>query len=126
MFAAAIVFLGGGLGALARWGLTLLVARTPLADSHWPIATMSANLIGGLLIGLIAGVLTRATPDDPLRLFLITGILGGFTTFSAFSLEVWRLMEAGNWGVALGYVLVSVVIAVLAVGLGLALARISA
>jgi fluoride exporter len=120
VIAALAVFLGGGLGALARWGLGLAVARTGLAGSPWPVATLCANLLGGLLIGMLTAMLVRHGADDPVRLFAITGVLGGFTTFSAFSLEVWRLLEAGNWPVALAYGLVSVLVAVAAVGLGLA------
>ena len=121
--AALAVFVGGGLGALARWGLAVLVARSTLAGSSWPVATLVANLAGGLLIGVLAAVLARTAADDPVRLFAITGVLGGFTTFSAFSLEVWRLLEGGNWPVAAAYSAVSVCVAVAAVGAGLAIGQ---
>ncbi|MCU0882523.1 MAG: CrcB family protein [Hyphomonadaceae bacterium] len=87
------------------------------------MATLAANLAGGVLIGILAAVLVRHTADDPVRLFAITGVLGGFTTFSAFSLEVWRLLEAGHWPVAAAYVGVSVCVAVAAVGAGLAIGQ---
>jgi fluoride exporter len=123
MMAALAVFVGGGLGALARWGLALLVARSPLAGSPWPVATLAANLAGGVLIGILTALLVRQAADDPVRLFAVTGLLGGFTTFSAFSLEVWRMLEAGNWTVAALYVGLSVCVAVAAVGAGLAIGQ---
>ncbi len=111
---------GGALGAAARWGLWRLLGIGP-----WPWATFIANVAGGLAMGLLAGwlALRGAGQAEALRLFLGVGLLGGFTTFSAFSLEVMLFLERGLWGQAGAYALLSVLAAVGALALGLALAR---
>ena len=81
------------------------------------------NIIGGLLLGLLTATLLRPDGDEALRLFLGVGVLGGFTTFSAFSLETWQMIERGAIGTAGLYVLISVIGAVAAIGFGLWLAR---
>lgn len=120
-----LVALGGGLGASARYGLSQLALRLHLTG--WPVATFTANLLGSFLMGLIAGLLTYRGELVPggqaTRLFLTTGLLGGFTTFSAFSLEVLRFIEAGQWSRAGSYAAGSVVLGVGALALGLMLAR---
>ena len=109
--------LGGAVGALARWGLTLALPRT---SGHWPWATLVVNLAGCLLLGVLLGALEALRPDDVrVRALLGTGVLGGFTTFSAFAVEVVDLVGAGSVLVAAGYVVASVAGGVLAVGLGL-------
>jgi len=112
--------LGGAFGAGARH----LVGRATLGllGPNFPWGTLAVNLIGGLAMGLLAGGLVRVEAGEQWRLLLGVGVLGGFTTFSAFSLEVMLMLERGDWGVALGYVLASVVgsIAALAAGLGVA------
>lgn len=109
--------LGGAVGALARWGVTLALPRT---SGDWPWATLVVNLAGCLLLGVLLGVLEELRPDDVrLRALLGTGVLGGFTTFSAFAVEVADLVGAGSVLVAAGYVVASVAGGVLAVGLGL-------
>ena len=97
-----LVFIGGGLGALARYGLTLFLPR---GVGSFPWATLMANLIGALIIGLLAAALMNRAP---MRGFWIIGVLGGFTTFSAFSLETIQLMEQRELGLALAYVGLSV------------------
>ncbi len=93
----------------------------------YPWGTLTVNLIGGLLMGALVGVLARATmPQEDVRLLLAVGVLGGFTTFSAFSLDVVTLLQRGDWALALGYALVSVVGSVVALFGGLALARVAA
>ena len=94
---AAAVAGGAALGALARWlaGLGL----NPLWDG-FPLGTLLVNCLGGLLIG-IAGVWILRSPDETLRLLLVTGFLGGFTTFSAFSAESLGLLLRGAWVMAL-------------------------
>ena len=83
-----------------------------------------ANVTGGLLMGVLAGVLARSNfVDEPWRLLLGVGLLGGFTTFSAFSLEVLNMIERSEWGIALIYALVSVVGSVLALFVGLMAVR---
>jgi fluoride exporter len=117
-----LVMLGGAFGAGARH----LVGRATLGlfGPNFPWGTLAVNLIGGLLMGLLAGGLFRfGESGEQWRLLLGVGVLGGFTTFSAFSLDVMLMLERGDWGVALGYILVSVVGAVAAVALGLGISR---
>lgn len=116
------VFLGGGLGAAARHGVNLLSAQ--LWAGRFPWDTLAINVVGSLLIGVLAEWFAlRAQVPQPLRLFLITGVLGGFTTFSAFSLEVGLLIERGQMAAAGGYVLASVIAAVGAMFVGMSLVR---
>jgi CrcB protein len=119
-----VVFLGGGIGAAARHGVNLLVSR--LFGTAFPWATFIINVTGSTLMGLIAGFFAfRAGPGWPqdLRLFLTTGILGGYTTFSAYSLDAALLFESGRTATALVYVVVSVVLAILGLFAGLWLIR---
>lgn len=116
------VMLGGALGAGARH----LVGRAALASfgAGFPFATLFVNVTGGLLMGVLAGVLARyAVAGEAWRLFLGVGVLGGFTTFSSFSLDVVVLAERGALVVALGYVLLSVVGSIAALFAGLSLVR---
>jgi CrcB protein len=109
--------IGGALGALARWAVSEAVPRS---SGEWPWATLAVNLMGCLLIGVLLAVLDARRPDDEhLRTFLGAGVLGGFTTFSAFAVEVTDLLRDGAPGVAAGYVAVSVVGGLLAVAAGL-------
>ena len=116
-----LVMAGGALGSAARY----LTGRAALAalGPDFPYGTLAVNLIGGLLMGLLAGVLARTGASEAWRLFVGVGVLGGFTTFSSFSLEVATMIERGATGLALGYVLLSVLGAVLALFAGLWLAR---
>ncbi|MCP3736007.1 fluoride efflux transporter CrcB [Sphingomonas sp. RP10(2022)] len=117
-----LVMVGGALGTAARY----LTGRATLAlfGPAFPFGTLAVNLIGGLLMGVLAGVLARAgTGGEPWRLFLGVGVLGGFTTFSAFSLDVVAMIERGATGAAFGYALLSVIGSVAALFAGLMLAR---
>jgi fluoride exporter len=116
------VMAGGALGAGARHlvGAAILARLGP----GFPWGTLSVNLVGGLLMGLLVGMMARTGAGEPVRLLLGVGVLGGFTTFSAFSLESWRMIEGGQMLVALGYVTASVVGAIAALGLGLWVARV--
>jgi fluoride exporter len=97
---AAAIFFGAGLGALARWQLSLWLN----AKSVVPLGTLSANWVGGLLIGIIAGYLTARPDISPVwRLFWVTGLLGGLTTFSTFSAESVGFLERGQWGLLLAH-----------------------
>lgn len=118
-----LVFLGGGLGAVARYGVGLGVGRAGLTG--WPYATLGVNVVGGLLMGLLAGVLAHRGGDgaEHWRLALGVGVLGGFTTFSAFSLETALMVERRELVGAGGYALLSVVLCVVAVFAGLMLTR---
>lgn len=109
-----LVMLGGAVGAAARYQIGTLAPRAALP---WP--TLAVNILGGLLMGL----LIARGPAEPARLLLGVGVLGGFTTFSAFSLETVQLIQRGALGVALGYVVASVLGACAALWLGLILGR---
>ena len=123
-----LVFIGGGLGALGRWGFGLFSAR--LFGSAWPWGTFGVNVIGCFVMGLFMGHLMKtgamSPSNDNWRLFLATGILGGFTTFSAFSLETAKMIEAGHWQSAGLYTLASVTLSVAGVFAGMALSRLNA
>ena len=117
-----VVFLGGGLGAALRHGVNLASARW--LGTGFPYATMIENVSGSLVMGLLAGYFTfRGGPSQHWQLFLTTGILGGYTTFSAFSLDAALLYERGALGLAALYVLGSVVLSIAGLFAGLALAR---
>jgi fluoride exporter len=113
--------LGGALGALARWGLAEALPHSP---GSWPWATLLVNLVGCLLIGVLLAVLLARFPKSRwLRPFLAVGVLGGFTTYSTFAVDVVRLTGAGRGPLAVAYVVVSVLGGVLAVLVGLVTAR---
>lgn len=103
-----LVFIGGGLGAAARHGINAISG--PLFGSRYPWGTFLVNVLGSLLIGVLAEWFAlQSQASASLRLFLITGILGGFTTFSAFSLEIGLLYERGATAAAIAYAMLSVV-----------------
>ena len=117
-----IVFLGAGLGGALRHLVNVSAQRA--FGSGFPAGTMIVNLVGSVAMGLLAGwVLLRPGYSQEARLFLTTGLLGGFTTFSAFSLDTLALIERGEWAVAVLYVLGSVVLGV--AGLWLAMTMLS-
>lgn len=115
-----MVFLGAGLGGVMRQGVNVLALRH-LNVAAFPFGTLFINIVGSFAMGLIAGYFAQRGPDfaPAWRLFLTTGILGGFTTFSAFSLEAVLLYEQGALGAGAGYVAASVVAAILGCVLGL-------
>lgn len=117
-----IVGLGGALGAMARHGVGSLVLRT--VGDGFPWGTLLINVLGSFLIGLLVGILALVGQwSQEIRLFAVVGVLGGFTTFSAFSLESVLLFEKGQIGAAILYVSASVLGSVLATLLGLYLVR---
>jgi CrcB protein len=118
-----IVFIGGGLGAALRHGVNVLSAR--LWGTAFPWHTLIENVTGSLMMGLLAGYFAfKADPSSQhWRLFLTTGILGGYTTFSAFSLDTVLLYERGETALAALYVVVSVALAIGGLFAGLALVR---
>jgi CrcB protein len=117
-----IVFLGGGLGAALRHGVNIAASR--LLGTAFPYGTLFINVAGSLAMGLIAELFAlKAGLPQHWRLFLTTGILGGFTTFSAFSLEAALLYERGQTAGAAVYVFASVVLAIGALFAGMAIVR---
>ena len=122
MFHLLLVMLGGAVGAGARH----LTGRATLAafGPSYPWGTLAVNLVGGFLMGLLAGSLARfGQGGEQWRLLLGVGVLGGFTTFSAFSLDAFNMIERGDWVPALGYVLASVIGSIAALALGLGVTR---
>jgi len=117
-----LVFVGGGIGASLRHAVNMLSARG--LGTAFPWSTFIINISGSLVMGLIAGYLAfKGGASQPWRLFLMTGILGGYTTFSAFSLDAALLYQRGEIAHALFYVLGSVVLSIAGLFAGLALVR---
>ena len=114
-----LVGAGGAGGAMLRHGVGLASLR--LMGPSFPWGTLIVNVVGGLLMGLLVGILAARGGSEPLRLLLGVGVLGGFTTFSAFSLDVVAMIERGAMLTAMGYILVSVLASVGALFLGKAL-----
>lgn len=116
-----LVMLGGALGSGARH----LTGRAMLAVAGpgFPFGTLTVNLVGGLLMGALVGVLARIGGSEDWRLFVGVGVLGGFTTFSAFSFDAVTMIERGAIGMALIYVLISVTGSIAALFAGLTLVR---
>jgi fluoride exporter len=108
--------LGGALGALARWAVA---EALPTAAGGWPWATLLVNLTGCFLLGVLVAVLAARPPEPAwVRPFLAVGVLGGYTTYSAFAVEVVDLVDGGAVALAVGYVVLSVVGGVTAVAVG--------
>ena len=117
-----LVFIGGGLGASLRHAINVGCARA--CGINFPYGTFVINITGSLVMGIIAGYLAlKGEASQPWRLFVMTGILGGYTTFSAFSLDAVTLYQRGEMGLALFYVLGSVVLSIAGLLAGLALVR---
>jgi CrcB protein len=117
-----IVFLGAGIGGALRHGVNVGAAR--LFGYGFPFGTLIVNIAGSFLMGLFAGYFAfRPGIGQHVRLFLTTGVLGGFTTFSAFSLDTALLVERHSYGMAAGYAVGSVAASISALFFGLALFR---
>jgi CrcB protein len=125
MLAYLLVFVGGGIGAALRHGVNVTLARW--LGMHFPFHTLFENVSGSIVMGLLAGYFITAggTPQS-MRLLLTTGILGGYTTFSAFSLDTVLLIERDQYGLALIYVAASVLAAIGGLALGIQLIRLTA
>jgi fluoride exporter len=119
-----IVFLGAGIGGALRHGVNVGCAR--VCGTAFPWGTLTVNILGSFIMGALAGWLAFKAGEgwsQPLRLFLTTGILGGFTTFSAFSLDAVLIWERGQNGLAATYVAASVLLSIAGLVAGLGLAR---
>jgi CrcB protein len=118
-----LVAIGGALGSVARYGTGVLVGRVWV--SAFPLATMLINIAGSLAMGLFIGYLARSLPawQNDARLFVAVGVFGGFTTFSSFSLDAIAMLERGEVGPVLIYVLGSVFIGIASLYVGLLLMR---
>ncbi|MBZ9962893.1 fluoride efflux transporter CrcB [Mesorhizobium sp. BR1-1-2] len=121
MFNLLLVMAGGGIGAGIRHLTNMGSLR--LVGPNYPWGTMAINIVGSFAMGLFIATLARRGGSNEVRLFVATGILGGFTTFSAFSLDFATLWERGATLPAFGYALASVIGAIIALFLGLWLAR---
>jgi CrcB protein len=118
-----LVFVGGGLGAVLRFTVNAMFSRV---GSGFPLHTLVENVSGSVVMGLLAGYFAfRANAPQYLTLFLTTGVLGGYTTFSAFSLDAVLLYDRHQYGMAVLYVLASVLGSILGLALGLFAVRLS-
>jgi fluoride exporter len=119
-----LVFLGAGIGGALRHGVNVGCAR--VCGTAFPWGTLTVNVLGSFIMGALAGWLAFKADEgwsQPLRLFLTTGILGGFTTFSAFSLDAVLIWERGQNGLAATYVAASVLLSIVGLVAGLGLVR---
>ena len=108
-----VVFIGSGIGGALRYGVGLLSLR--LLGANFPFGTLSINIVGSALMGLVVSLFALfQIGGDDVRLFLTTGIIGGFTTFSTFSLDAVTLWERGQHLAAIGYIFASVVLSLMA------------
>ncbi|MEP9374831.1 fluoride efflux transporter CrcB [Mesorhizobium sp. KR1-2] len=122
MFPTVLVFLGGGIGSALRYGVNVAAVR--IFGLAFPVGTLTVNIVGSFVMGLLAAYFApKGEAAQAWRIFFMTGVLGGYTTFSAFSLDTAYLYERGQPVVALLYVLVSVAGSLAAVFLGLMLMR---
>lgn len=119
---------GGALGALGRYIVNVSAERALSLFSlgQFPLATFTVNIVGSFLMGLLTGglLLLRFPSSDVIRAFLATGLLGGFTTFSAFSLELGEMIGQRHYGMAMGYGSASVVLGLCAFLAGMSLTRV--
>ncbi len=118
------VAVGGAIGSVARFWMT--GAMTALTGARFPWGTLAINILGSAVIGLVAGITltpARMGMHPEVRIFLMTGICGGFTTFSAFSLQTLELIQAGDVAPAMGYIAASVALCLLAAWGGWLLGR---
>jgi CrcB protein len=113
------VGIGGGIGSIMRFLTSRFMAR--LVAAEWLfLGTLAANLIGCFLIGILSGWMLSHIPDNQsFRLLFIVGFCGGYTTFSTFAFENYRLIEMNQWGILLLYLPASVVLGIIAVWLGM-------
>ncbi len=123
MHAVLLVGVGGAIGSMARYGMSVLVGR--FWSGSFPLAILLINIIGSVLMGVLVGLMARFMPHmaNEIRLFIAVGVLGGFTTFSSFSLDTITLIERGELVQAILYVALSVVVCLAGLYLGLLMSR---
>jgi CrcB protein len=113
---------GGAVGSVLRYFLSGYIVST--LKTSFPVGTLTVNIVGSLFMGIIIGYMVKTLPhSNEVRAFLVVGILGGFTTFSAFSLDTITLIERGNIVSALIYVALSVFVSIVALFIGLQITR---
>lgn len=118
-----LVFVGSGLGGITRYGLARLLPPVALERGELPWATLLANVLACIVLGIGIGLASKDSLSRPLQLLLLTGFCGGFSTFSTFALELVVLGEEGHGGVALLYLLLSLVGGGIALYLALLVSR---
>lgn len=116
-----LVAIGGGLGSVLRFITNLLIAKNLPEKLHF--ATLIVNMIGCLAIGFFIGYISKQSETEHLKLLLITGFCGGFTTFSTFGFENYSFIQSGNIITSLLYMAISILVGILFVGLGIYLAK---
>jgi CrcB protein len=121
-----LVFIGGGLGALLRYTVNTLSITYLNVNNQQKLAfgTFIANILGSFIIGYIVGLFeSTILSNEQLKLFIIVGLLGGFTTFSSFTLEIVNMIQSGNYLSAVIYILSSIVVAIIFTLLGMKLGQ---
>lgn len=116
-----VVCIGSAFGGLLRYGVSLITNSSGYDQHFWP--TLMVNLIGSLCIGIAFAISIKYSWSQEMNLFLIVGLLGGFTTFSSYSLDILRLFQNGLWQVALAYLLTSLIGGVLLAWIGYSLIK---
>lgn len=117
-----VVFMGSGVGGMLRHGVGIVALR--LMGPTFPWGTLAINVVGSALMGMMIGLFAaKSIENAELRLFVTTGLIGGFTTWSTFSLDAVTLWERGEIGAAIGYVLASLVLSVVVLAIALVITR---